>query len=85
MDYELLGKSGRHAPLRAFRETRVTVDLAGDGEELHVIAEISLDRKRSQPVLERLEFQGYDAPLRQIGRVRQVGPPSALSETSWPR
>jgi hypothetical protein len=54
--YELLGRSGRHDPRRAFEHTRVTVRLRsregegeGEGEALRVCADVEVDRKRDPP------------------------------------
>jgi Mg-chelatase subunit ChlD len=58
--YDLTSKPAKHDPIRAFRETRLTLSLEtgggeADGPRLELTAEISFRRKASERTLERLE------------------------------
>jgi len=59
--YELTSKPAKHDPVRAFRETRLTVALKTDGEEadgppLRVTAELSFRNRATDRTLQRLEI-----------------------------
>ena len=60
--YELLDKARHQAPRRAFRRTRVTMELqpasatSSPQSEIVLSAEIDLDHRYPQPVLEQLEI-----------------------------
>lgn len=57
--YELLGRSGKHDPGRAFRASRVTVDFAGspagDRADFRIEADLSLRGAAREPRIERLQ------------------------------
>lgn len=61
--YELLGKPRQHDPARAFRRTRVTLELGGGS--LRVVADVSLvgEGAKRLPRIERLEFATADPEL----------------------
>ena len=58
--YDLTSKPAKHDPVRAFRETRLTLTLGPDrgetdGPALNLTAELSFRKSASERILERLE------------------------------